>query len=107
MTSDILKNVSRETLTRLKQYESLLLKWQKKINLISDTNNIWERHFLDSAQLFPYLPDPNASLLDMVTGAGFPGLVLSIMGMSNVHLAESDRRKGIFLQEAARETGTP
>ncbi len=104
--SDILKNVPRETIERLEKYEELLLKWQEKINLIGEPNHVWERHFLDSAQLYQHLPDKNASLLDMGTGAGFPGMVLAIMGMHNVYLAESDTRKSVFLKEVARETRT-
>src|SRR5258706_10017837 len=100
-TSDYdLKNVSRETIGRLEAYHQLLLKWQPKINLVGDPENAWERHFLDSAQLIEFLPDRTVKLLDIGSGAGFPGLVLAIMGMQNVHLVESDQRKAAFLKEA-------
>jgi len=46
-------------------------------------------------------------LVDLGSGAGFPGLVLAIMGVPEVHLVESDVRKGAFLREAARATGAP
>ena len=62
----------------------------------------WRRHFLDSAQLFPHLPPGARSLIDLGSGAGFPGLVLAIMGMPGVELIESDARKCAFLREAAR-----
>ena len=65
---------------------------------------------LDSAQLFPLLPPPDAGgrrvLVDFGSGAGFPGLVLAIMGAGEVHLIEADQRKAAFLREAARVTGT-
>jgi 16S rRNA (guanine527-N7)-methyltransferase len=105
MSYDIARIVSRETIARLELYRDLLLQWQQRINLIADIDNIWERHFIDSAQLFSLFHDRNASVLDMGSGAGFPGLVLSIMGMEQMHLAESDRRKVEFLKEAKRITG--
>lgn len=59
----------------------------------------------DSAQLHALLPPTVASLVDLGSGAGFPGLVLAILGVPDVHLIESDQRKAIFLQEVSRETG--
>jgi len=59
---------------------------------------------LDSAQLYPFTQD-SPSLVDMGTGAGFPGLVLVIMGQPQVHLVESDQKKVAFLREAARVAG--
>lgn len=99
--------VSRETLERLAVYEALLRKWQKTINLVGPKtlDEAWGRHFLDSAQLFPLLPESAKVLVDLGSGAGFPGLVLAILGVPEVHLIESDVRKCAFLREAARATG--
>jgi 16S rRNA (guanine527-N7)-methyltransferase len=101
--------VSRETEDKLRAYAELLTKWQAKINLVGPATipDLWRRHFLDSAQLFPHLPD--GPVLDLGSGAGFPGLVLAVMrGQGDpVHLVESDGRKGAFLREAARITGAP
>lgn len=96
--------VSRETLERLKQYAALLAKWQSAINLVSaDTlPDLWWRHMVDSAQLWPLLPSETKVLIDLGSGAGFPGLVLAIMGVPKVHLVEADGRKATFLREAAR-----
>jgi 16S rRNA (guanine527-N7)-methyltransferase len=101
--------VSRETLERLAVYEALLKKWQKTINLVGPKtlDDAWGRHFLDSAQLHPLLPESARVLVDLGSGAGFPGLVLAIMGVPEVHLIESDVRKCAFLREAARATGAP
>lgn len=101
-------DVSRETLDRLTAYADLLRKWQPKINLVGPTTlpDLWQRHFLDSAQLFTLLPEGTRTLADIGTGAGFPGLVLAILGVPEVHLIESDSRKCAFLREAARVTGT-
>ncbi len=60
---------------------------------------------LDSAQLRPLLPGNAQSLVDLGSGAGFPGLVLAILGVSGVELVEADSRKAAFLTEAARVTG--
>ncbi len=99
--------VSRETLDRLTAYEATLRKWQPKINLVGPSTlpDAWRRHFFDSAQLFPLLPESVRVLVDLGSGAGFPGLVLSIMGVPEVHLVESDSRKCAFLREAARAAG--
>ena len=100
--------VSRETLERLTIYADLLVKWQAKINLVGPETlaDLWSRHMLDSAQLFPLIRPDAKRLVDLGSGAGFPGLVLGVMGAPDVHLVESDARKCAFLREAARLTGT-
>lgn len=100
--------VSRETLDRLRAYAELLVRWQAKINLVGPDTipDLWRRHFLDSAQLIPLLPQSIHRVMDMGSGAGFPGLVLAVMGAPDVHLIESDARKCAFLREVARVTGT-
>lgn len=104
-------NVSRETLGRLKDYHHLLEIWQKKLNLVSPASlsEAWERHFLDSYQLLSYLPPEPLSLIDLGSGAGFPGLVLAILRPQNlsVTLVESDFKKCVFLENVSRETKTP
>jgi 16S rRNA (guanine527-N7)-methyltransferase len=111
-------DVSRETLVHFVTYQELLLKWQRRINLIGPATigQIWERHFLDSAQLHPHLTAAlkgrrgGATLYDLGSGAGFPGLVLALMARGAgaplaVHLVEADRRKAAFLAEVCRATG--
>ena len=99
--------VSRETFLQLQCYVELLEKWQSKINLVSNTTlaEVWERHILDSAQLMSCI-DSTKALLDIGSGAGFPGMVLAILGNENITLVESDSRKGAFLREVARVTHT-
>jgi 16S rRNA (guanine527-N7)-methyltransferase len=98
--------VSRETLLRLETYAELLIRWSARINLVGrDTlADLWRRHMLDSAQLRQLVPDSVASLIDLGSGAGFPGLVLAILGVPGVELVEADSRKAAFLREAARVT---
>lgn len=100
-------NVSRETLDRLDLYADLLATWQARINLVSSSTlpELWTRHFLDSAQLHALIP-PGSRIVDFGSGAGFPGLVLAIMGGLTVTLIESDSRKCVFLREVIRHTGT-
>jgi 16S rRNA (guanine527-N7)-methyltransferase len=103
-------NVSRETMPALEAYAALLRKWQKAINLVSGAtlDDLWRRHFLDSAQLIPLLAPHgvgDGGVTDLGSGAGFPGLVLAILSGRPTQLIESDQRKGAFLGEAARATG--
>ena len=114
-------DVSRETSARLETYAALLVKWQARINLVGPATlpDLWHRHFLDSAQLLPLLPlhpkgggsgrgQPRLAagvLVDLGSGAGFPGLVLAVLTDWHVHLIDSDQRKCAFLRQVALETG--
>jgi len=102
-------DVSRETLDRLEIYAERLIKWNRAINLVANPtlDHIWTRHFLDSAQLLAHVPEAAKSWIDLGSGAGFPGLVIAILRPDiAVTLVESDRRKSVFLTEAARATNT-
>ncbi len=103
-----LTNVSRETMARLDIYRAMLEKWQPKINLVASgtLRDCWRRHFLDSAQLLPMIPESTQNLVDLGSGAGFPGLVLAILGVPSVCLIESDKRKIAFLRSVAQATST-
>ena len=83
----------------------MLEKWQPRINLIANSTllDIWHRHIFDSAQLAQHVPTDTKIILDVGSGAGFPGLVLAIMTGATVHLVESDQRKSIFLHTVSRE----
>ena len=97
------QNVSRETYEKFIIFHKTLIKWQKSINLISrnSVDDVWERHFLDSAQLYKIIKDINGNIIDFGSGAGFPGLVLAMMGHKNIHLVESDKKKCTFLREVS------
>ena len=75
-------------------YYELLNEWQKKMNLVGNSTikNSLYRHFLDSAQLYNILKNSKGKVLDFGSGAGFPGLVLSIMGIKNVNLIEAKKK---------------
>ncbi|WP_343561282.1 16S rRNA (guanine(527)-N(7))-methyltransferase RsmG [Kiloniella sp. b19] len=114
-------SVSRETLDKLNHYHDLLLKWNRAINLVSRStqDQIWERHFLDSAQVLFHMNHFSAknyrldltdsveekkTVVDFGSGAGFPSLIMAILGVGTVHAIESDTRKATFLREVSRET---
>lgn len=93
----------------LQDYVTLLLAWQKSVNLISPSTieTVWTRHVLDSAQLFPFIPKTARCLVDMGSGAGFPGVVLACLmkqeqRKTHVVLIESDLKKSLFLKEVIR-----
>ena len=102
-----LTGVSRETINLLCIYAELLTAWNRRINLVgrNTIGDLWRRHILDCAQLYPLIPREARVLVDLGSGAGLPGLVLSILGFPEVHLIESDTRKAVFLREAIRLTG--
>jgi len=105
-------SVSRETFADLQAYAGLVTKWNPAVNLVSKAGieDLWHRHILDSAQVFPLMTERTATArlwCDLGSGGGFPGLVVAIMA-KHAHpsmkmvLVESDRRKGVFLAEVAR-----
>lgn len=98
-------NVSRETFERLCVYIHRLFEYNQNFNLIGsqEKDNIWERHVFDSMQIYPYV-EKNKKICDIGSGAGFPGLVLGILGISNMTLVESNSKKVKFLEDVSRET---
>lgn len=99
-------------MSRLSIYDELLLRWNSRINLIGagTISDRWRRHFADSAQLLSLLPDDARTLIDLGSGAGFPGLVIAAMREGgpaplDITLVESDIRKCVFLHTVAREMG--
>ena len=101
-----LAGVSRETLARLKLYASMLEDWGARHNLVSRASlgHMWRRHFWDSAQLIPLIPQETRSVVDLGSGAGFPGLVLAecLRGQGlRVVLYEATAKKCRFLEAVA------
>ena len=98
--------VSRETITSLKKYEEMLKKFNKNLNLVGEStiNQIWHRHFLDSAQVIDFITKNDKNLIDLGSGAGFPGLVLAILSKDRqipmkITLIEKSALKASFLNE--------
>ena len=102
--------VSRETITSLKKYEKILINANKKLNLIGNSTitEIWTRHFLDSVQVIDFIDKNDKTLIDVGSGAGFPGLVLAIALKDRkiplkVKLIEKSPKKVKFLKELIQE----
>lgn len=106
-------NVSRETLGDYQAWQALLLKWNRKINLVSPTalDDFWRRHALDSWQIWPHIPENIKNFIDLGSGAGFPGLAMAIgckaRGLGHVTLVESAGKKTSFLRTVIRELDLP
>jgi 16S rRNA (guanine527-N7)-methyltransferase len=101
-------NVSRKTLAQLKAYADMLGDWNARHNLVAKSTlpDLWRRHMWDSAQLAPLIPVEAASLADLGSGAGFPGLVLAVMRPDiAVTLHEATAKKCAFLRAAADRMG--
>ena len=105
--------VARETVSRLSTYVDLLCKRNEQLNLVAESTlpQVWRRHILDSAQLLELIPEQARTIVDLGSGAGFPGMVLAIMLAARpgvtVHLVESIQKKCRFLEEVAQATGAP
>jgi 16S rRNA (guanine527-N7)-methyltransferase len=103
--------VSRETLARLERYAGLLKDWNSRHNLVSERSleDLWRRHFWDSAQLGSLVPSGIRTLADLGSGAGFPGLVLAelLRGRVSVTLNEATAKKCAFLAAAAEAMELP
>ncbi len=97
-------SLSSTTQDKLYAFTELLEGWSKKINLVSkaDVKKIADKHIVDSLLFdqFGFIPD-SGTLLDLGSGAGFPGLILAIVKPGlYVTLLDSQRKRALFLQEA-------
>lgn len=93
---------------KLDIYARLLVEWNEKMNLtaITDPEGIVLKHFVDSLTALPLLPKTPFSLIDVGTGAGFPGLPLAILrGDMQLTLLDSLNKRLIFLEEVCRAVG--
>ena len=102
--------VSRETITSLVKYENLLIEANKSLNLIGNStiSQIWIRHFLDSYQVIDFIEENDKSLVDIGSGAGFPGIIIGIIAKYRkiplkIKLIEKSPKKTKFLNEAIKE----
>lgn len=88
------------------KYRNLLLEWNGKFNLtaIKDLDEIEEKHFVDSLYLDKFVSLENKTLLDVGSGAGFPGIPLAIAHPNlKVFLLESNGKKVSFLKEVVKQ----
>ena len=98
--------LSQKKQDQLSEYANLIIKWNKTRNLVSRNANLEtiNEHILDCACLIPYLEENN--LLDVGSGAGLPGLVISILDdEKNIKLLEPNQKKISFLTHAQAKLG--
>ena len=106
-------DVSRETFELFQRWEALLVKWNKRINLVSNAaiDQFWERHALDSWQIWTHMPESAETCLDFGSGGGFPGIALAIglksKGRGHITLVESAGKKANFLRAVIRDLALP
>ena len=98
--------VSRETIISLEIYENLLIQASKELNLIghSTINQIWIRHIIDCAQVIDFIDKNDKTMVDIGTGAGFPGLIIAILAKDRkiplkIKLIEKSPKKVKFLKD--------
>ena len=109
---DLGLDVSRETLARLNDYASALQRWNRSINLVAPSTiaELWQRHILDSVQVFTHAPKTARHWVDLGSGGGLPGMICAILGTEAMPecrftLVESDKRKSAFLMTTAQALG--
>lgn len=105
-------DVSRETIEKLEKFADITRKWNPSINLVAKSTipDLWNRHILDSVQLYQYAPIEPRKWLDIGSGGGFPGIVMAVIAAekspkTSFVFIESDQRKSTFLRSAVRELG--
>jgi 16S rRNA (guanine527-N7)-methyltransferase len=105
-------DVSRETWGQLETFAALVRRWTVTVNLVSrgSVQDLWDRHIVDSAQLFGFCPANARHWADLGSGGGLPGMVVAILAREFrpdllITLVESDQRKAAFLRQAAQSLG--
>ena len=97
-------SLSEEQANKFSQYASLLIEWNEKINLtaITDQEGIVTKHFLDSLSIMPFISQDVKLLIDVGTGAGFPGIPVNIVKEEiKITLLDSLEKRLKFLQEVS------
>ena len=91
---------SSDISSKLFEYKKLLLASNQNMNLIgkSTVDDFDQRHFLDCIQIHKYMTEKNKLAIDLGSGAGLPGVILSIIGYKNLHLIEKSPKKSAFLE---------
>ncbi|WP_336278683.1 16S rRNA (guanine(527)-N(7))-methyltransferase RsmG [Bartonella sp. CB175] len=109
---NVVPSVSRETMENLIQFETLIIQWNKHINLISSATvpSLWTRHILDSAQIYP-LHSNFLNWCDLGSGGGFPAIVIAIFmkdkKKGHIDLVESNGKKIAFLRTVIAQLDLP
>jgi len=115
--TSLVGNMPRTVFSDLKSYETMVKKWQSRINLVANStlSEFWPRHILDSAQLWPLAKrvqkGGGINWVDFGSGGGFPGLVIAIFmkeeARGHITLVESNSKKAAFLRQVAAQLHLP
>ena len=100
-------NEPKNVFKMLMEYKKILLNENHKMNLIgkSTIDDFDQRHIIDCIQIIKHMPDKKKQVMDIGTGAGLPGVLLSILGYQNLHLVEKSPKKSAFLETCKAHLG--
>ncbi len=98
-------NLNKKQVEKIEFFITSVINYNKHTNLIgkSTVENFWERHVLDCLQLTKYINNKKLKILDLGTGAGLPGILLSIVGYQKVLMIDSVKKKTEFLKTIIKE----
>ena len=98
-------NLSKNQVEKIEFFISQIINYNKHTNLVgkSTIENIWERHVLDCLQLSKHINEKKLKIFDIGTGAGLPGILLSIIGYKNVLMVDSVKKKTDFIKGVVKE----
>ncbi|MBT4951261.1 MAG: 16S rRNA (guanine(527)-N(7))-methyltransferase RsmG [Pelagibacteraceae bacterium] len=98
-------NLSKNQVEKIEFFISQIINYNKHTNLVgkSTIENIWERHVLDCLQLSKHINEKKLKIFDIGTGAGLPGVLLSIIGYKNVLMVDSVKKKTDFIKRVVKE----
>ena len=98
-------NLNKKQVEKIEFFITSVINYNKHTNLIgkSTVKNFWERHVLDCLQLTKYINNKKLKILDLGTGAGLPGILLSIVGYQKVLMIDSVKKKTEFLKTIIKE----
>ena len=98
-------DLTKTQIEKVDFYVRAIINQNQHMNLVGKSTiiNIWDRHVLDCLQLTKFIKNKNLTILDMGTGAGLPGLLLSIVGYRNVLMVDSIKKKTDFIKKTIKD----
>ena len=98
-------NLNKTQVDKINFFINAVVEYNKHTNLVgkSTLENFWDRHVLDCLQLTKYIKNKKLKILDLGTGAGLPGIVLSIAGYKKVLMVDSVKKKTDFVRRIITE----
>ena len=93
-------NLNNDEVDRIEYFYRTLSNKNNHMNLVGKSTipDFWDRHICDSLQLTKYIENKNLNILDLGTGAGLPGIILSIVGYENILMVDSTSKKINFVE---------